>query len=339
MYTRFLAAELEQVNNLKVIQLESSAERKSQKILKAKVAGSQSLVHYPYFDLFFPTLPFFRGSKSVVTVHDVIPLKFPKQYPPGKKGKLTFFRQLLSLRKADAIITDSLSSKEDIVKHLHIRREKIHVVYLAANPELQQPEEKVLLTTMKKYQLPKEYVLYVGDINYNKNIPQLIKAMKYFPPHLHLVCVGRNFIPQDIPEWKAIETQLALSNVLDRVHFLTELSAAATNELAAVYAGAQVYVQPSLYEGFGLPILEAMQCRTPVVAVRSSSLVEVGGEVAEYVEDDAESLANGIKQVLSWSKTRREERVRAGYKWSKEFSWAKTALETVKVYHSLFPSK
>jgi glycosyltransferase involved in cell wall biosynthesis len=175
----------------------------------------------------------------------------------------------------------------------------------------------------------------VGEINYNKNIPQLIKAMKYLPREIKLVLVGRNFKPQDIQEWKWIETQLALSDVESRVSFIPDLGTDATQDLSAIYSGAIAYVQPSLAEGFGLPVLEAMQCRTPVVCANNSSLMEVGGQEVVFVEPEGEAIAQGAEAILEWSKTKRLEKTRSAYKWSQTFSWEKTAQQTATIYKSL----
>ncbi len=325
-YTRELVEHLEQIEGIEVFRSSTLGKKKDVK---------PDITHFPFFDLFFNTLPIEMSKKTVVTVHDVIPLKFPEFYPPGIKGKLRFEKQKLALKTASGVITDSESSKTDIIERLGIPAEKVHVVYLAANPNLVAQKDAVIGKILKRYQLPKEYLLYVGDINYNKNIPQLIKMVKFLPENLHLVCVGKNFVEQEIPEWQWVETQLALSNVAPRVHFLTNVLTDSEEDLAAIYSGALCYIQPSLYEGFGLPVLEAMQCRTPVVAANTSSLPEVGGEHAVYTGTSAEELAAGVEQILSWSKTRREQKIKEAYKWSQTFSWQKTAANTVEVYKKI----
>lgn len=325
MYTRFLTEALERNAEIEVFR--SGLEE----IKKPDV------VHYPFFDLFFPTLPFLKkGKKTIVTIHDVIPLLFPQQYPPGKRGALNFMRQKLALKNVNAVLTDSQASKKDIVFHLGVPKEKVHVVYLAANPFLEPISESAADRARKKLNLPKTYVLYVGDINYNKNVPQLIKALKYLPRHVHLVCVGKNFVEQEIPEWKAIEAQIALSNVMERVHFVPDILTDDYETLSAVYSGALTYVQPSLYEGFGLPLLEAMRCKTPVISAKNSSLKEVGDNVVLFSNTDAESFAENIEMILEMSENKREKMITDASKWEKKFTWDKTAKETIKVYKSLF---
>jgi len=323
MYTRFLTAALEKNSALEVF-------RSGLDEIK-----DQDITHYPFFDLFFPTLPFINRGKTVVTIHDVIPLLFPRQYPPGKKGSLNFMRQKLALRQVSAIITDSYASKKDIIFHLGVPSEKVHVVYLAANPFLAPTNDYQAEKVRKQYNLPKTYVLYVGDINYNKNVPQLIKALKYLPRHVHLVCVGKNFVEQEIPEWQAIAAQLALSDVMERVHFVPDILTDDYETLSAIYSGALVYVQPSLYEGFGLPLLEAMRCHTPVICGKNSSLKEVGDQVVLYSGTTAEDFSAKIEEVLAMSETKRNKIVAAASKWESNFTWEKTANETVKVYQTL----
>jgi len=329
-YTRLLKAALEARDDVRVIPIEKKADIKT--LQKEKLDPKTTVIHYPFYDLYFPTLPLLRKFKTVVTVHDVIPLKFPEFYKPGKKGHVTFYKQALALKSTDAVITDSQASKTDIEKYLKIKASIVHPVYLAAPPEVVAQSESAQQQVLEQLNLPKKYVLYVGDINYNKNIPQLIKILKFIPNDIHLVCVGKNFVEQDIPEWRWIEAQIALSDVSERIHFVTELGVEAVTQLSALYSGAIVYVQPSLYEGFGLPVLEAMQAKCPVVCSNNSSLIEVASDQAILVESTAEGMAEGVNEVLGWSKTHRQEVLKAAYTWSQQFTWTKVASETVEVY-------
>lgn len=324
-YTRLLAEHLEKNDGLTVVR--SGTEQATD--------FKPDLVHYPYFDLFFDTLPLIKKHPTVLTIHDVIPLIFPDQYQPGLKGKARLLKQRSALKNVKRVITDSNSSKTDIQQHLGVAADKIDVVYLAANPSLTAANDKEIRRVRRTYKLPRNYILYVGDINYNKNIPQLIKAMRYLPTNVKLVCVGKSFTPQDIPEWQWIKTQLALSDVEKKVKFINDVAGGATTDLAAIYSGAITYVQPSLYEGFGLPVLEAMQCRTPVVATQNSSLAEIAGETAVMVKETGESIAAGVKEVLGWSKTKRQRQIRAAFKWNQNFNWTKTAQETVAIYKKI----
>jgi glycosyltransferase involved in cell wall biosynthesis len=156
--------------------------------------------------------------------------------------------------------------------------------------------------------------------------------VKFLPDNINLVCVGKNFYPQDIPEWKWIETQLALSDVTHRVKFITTIEANATQTLSALYSGAVAYVQPSLYEGFGLPVIEAMQAKCPVVATDTSSLTEITHGHAILVQPEAEQFAEAVKTISSWSKTHRQEVIRDAFRWSEHYTWQRVAQETRDVY-------
>ncbi len=321
-YTRELVAALE---------LESAAVTRITK--RRSIAKHEfDLIHYPYFDLFSPTLRLHRSTPGVVTIHDLIPLQFPEQYKPGLRGKLAHIKQKKNLQKVKIIITDSEFSKQQLQDYLKIPEEKIAVVPLAGNPAIQRQPDEILTKTNRRLNLPKKYLLYVGDINYNKNIPQLIKALKFLPDEISLVCVGKNFSPQPIPEWEAIERQIALSNVAKRVHFYTAIGATETDVLSAIYSQALCLVQPSLSEGFGLPVLEAMQCGTPVVSTRLGSLPEVGGELAFYADPTAESLAEQATLVDKLTDAHRTKLGAESLAWSQTFTWKKTALATIAAY-------
>jgi glycosyltransferase involved in cell wall biosynthesis len=318
-YTRNLLAELKNVKNITV----------TTEPITGKTA---EIVHYPFFDIFFPTLPITLRKKTVVTIHDVIPLEFPEFYKPGIRGTLASLRQRLALRFTQAVITDSEYSKQKIHSLLGIPQEKIFVTYLAPNPELTEQPKDIVKAARAELNLPKDYILYVGDINYNKNIPQLIKCLKFLPDEVELVCVGKNFVEQSIPEWQWIDSQLALSDVSKRVKFVTNIGVEDTKLLGAVFTGALAYVQPSFSEGFGLPILEAMQCGCPVISSTGGSLPEVGGDVPLYVAPEAEAIARAVDNVLAWSSKNREAAINRGKAWAQQFSWAKTAERTMSVY-------
>jgi len=306
------------------------------------------LIHYPYFDLFFLTLPLVKSGKTVVTIHDVIPLVFPQKFPKGIKGWIKFQIQKLSLKGVEAVITDSYNSKKDIVRFLHFPEERIFVVPLAPGEEFKKleignclPREARRakwgkLEIGKKYSLPQKFILYVGDVNWNKNIPGLVKAFSKLKSNfsaLKLVLVGRAFLEENLPE---VQNLLQLFRLLKCGGDVLRLGFVPTEDLVAIYNLASVYVQPSFYEGFGLPVLEALSCGTPVVCARTSSLPEVGGKVAIYVNPyDIDDIARGISEVLRYDAMTRHKRVEEGLRWAKRFSWEKTAKETIKVYEKI----
>lgn len=279
------------------------------------------IIHFPHFDLFFLSLPLRKTAKWVVTVHDVIPLIFPKHFPPGLRGTIKFHIQKHLLHQADAIITDSLNSKKDIIKHLHIPAQKIHVIYLGVS-EAFHP-----LKIAKK-----PFILYVGDINYNKNIPSLLEAFAALhASDWQLVLAGQAW-KQSIPEVASLHQKIIDLGIKNQVKTMSPTS---TNELIRLYNQATLYIQPSLYEGFGLPILEAMACGTPVVSSNAASLPEVSGNAAIMVKPTVTDILAGLRQGLTLSPKQRNSYSKSGLAQAAKFTWAKTAQETIKVYNQV----
>jgi len=290
------------------------------------------LVHYPYFDLFLLTLPLKKMAKTVVTIHDVTPLVFPEHYPPGIKGKIKFLIQKFSLQNTAAVITDSHNSKKDIKMYLGYPEEKISVVYLAPGEKFKKmPTGSWQLATQRKYSFPDQFALYVGDVNWNKNILGLVKACKKIK--VPLVIVGKQAVQEDFDR-QHIENQ-SLVQLIERYGKDSEvkkLGFVSEEDLVKIYNLATAYCQPSFYEGFGLPVLEAMACGCPVVAAKTSSLPEICGEAAILIDPkDYNDIARGLKKVISDKMTRDKLR-KNGFVQAKKFSWRKTALETLKVY-------
>ncbi len=301
-----------------------------------KLPGDIDLVHFPYFEPFFLALPIYKKYKTVVTVHDLTPIVFPVAFPRGIKGEIKWQMQRYALRKANAIITDSQSSKKDIIKHVGARENKVSVVYLAAGENFRQIENSKWQTEFReKYNLPERFMLYVGDVTWNKNLPRLIDVVK--EAGMPFVMIGKNLISEDYDRDNPWNADLNRINELVRGDKkITRLGFVPDDDLVKIYNLASVFVMPSLYEGFGLPILEAMACGCPVITSKEGSLPEVAKDAALYVDAyNMESIANGIKKVLANEELRREL-VRKGLENVKKFSWKKTADETVKVYKEVF---
>lgn len=304
---------------------------------RSGIPESADVVHYPYFDPFFLTLPFMKHKKTVVTIHDLTPLLFPQLFPVGKRGMLKWWIQRFLIKQTDAIITDSESSKRDILRLLNIPQEKIHVVYLAAEESFTPQEIQKSVHILRKYNLPKEFVLYVGDATPNKNLPRLIDAMSTVS--IPIVMVGKalgeaheskNAWGKDIVyiQEKAMENKKII-----RLGFVSN------EELIALYNSAKVFVMPSLYEGFGLPILEAMQCGCPVVTTKQGSLSEIAAEGVLYVDAyNTQSIAQGIEKVIA-DRTLQEALAKKGFTQARKFSWKETAERTMQVYEKVFTEK
>ena len=297
-----------------------------------KIDNSTDLVHYPYFDPFFITLPFFEKRKRIVTVHDLTPLVFPKYFPSGLKGSLKWQIQKLNLAKSDRILTDSEASKRDISKYTGIDQNKIDVAYLAAGDEFKIIQTSKLKTDiLKKYNLPEKFVLYVGDVTWNKNLPRLIKST--IQTNVPLVMVGKaltetNFDKENPWNQDLVEVQ----SLIEKSKNIIALGFVPTDELIAIYNHATVAAMPSLYEGFGLPILEAMQSGCPVITTKEGSLPEVAGDCAFYVDAyDINSIADGVAEVFESPKLQTELSEK-GLAQAKKFNWRKTAEQTIGAY-------
>ena len=293
------------------------------------------LVHYPSFHPFFSTLPLNKRTKTVVTIHDLIPLIYPKYYPPGIRGRFKFLVQKVLVKRVGGIITVSETSKKDIVRFLGIPQEKIQVIYEAPRKIFKKLETgDWKLEIKKRYSLPNRFVLYVGDVNYSKNILGLAEACKM--AKTPLVIVGKQAAnenvnlshPENQPFAEFLEKYGKDPKVL-RLGFVSD------EDLVAIYNSATVYCQPSFYEGFGLPVLEAMACGIPVVAAKTQALVEIADKVAFFADPGKpEDIAEKISELLENSELR-AQLIREGGKRAKEFSWDKTAKETIDLYHQV----
>jgi len=325
-YTQRLLKELRKISGLTVKELRSKEEIRR---------ADYDALHIPYFQPYFFTLPFKRTKPLVVTIHDLIPVKYPGHYPPGVKGWWRWQIQKLLLRRADFIVTDSFASKYDIAELAGYPQDRIYVAYLAAGEEFRLIEnQRVKSIVREKYDLPEKFVLYVGDVNWNKNIPGLVKACK--KAEVPLVIIGkqaanRNF-DRTHPENKDLVWLQKYAGMNPKTVRL--LGFVPTTDLATIYNLAAAYCQPSFDEGFGLPLLEAMASGCPVVAANRGSLPEVAGEAAILAEPGAREIARALKKVLADASLRRRL-VQAGLRRAKEFSWEKTAQQTTRIYHLL----
>lgn len=309
-YTQRLIAELVKNSSLQLIKFDK------------KIPLSADLIHYPGFNPFHFSLPLINRLPYVVTVHDLTPIKFPQAFPSGIKGKIRWLIQRLQLRSASAIITDSKFSKRDIIKFTHIAGTKIHVIYLAPDPVFKP------LTPTKKFGLPDKFVLYVGDVNYNKNLPFLVKTCLELD--YPLVVVGKQAIDKNFdkthPENQDLVKFQDLVNANPKK--IITLGFVATKDLVEIYNLATIYCQISLAEGFGLPVLEAMACGCPVLTSRTGSLPEIcEGADLEFSPENLKRCWQSAALRLKLSQL--------GLIQAAKFSWAKTAKETIKVYETI----
>lgn len=294
------------------------------------------LVHYPYFEPFFLTLPIIEKYKRIVTVHDLTPIVFPDNFPAGIKGNLFWQIQRISLKNSIAIITDSLSSKKDIEKFVGIEGKKIDVVYLAAGEEFKKIENIGKKNeVIKKYNLPSKFVLYVGDVTWNKNLPRLLRAVHLLK--IPLVMVGKSLVEKNFDKTNPWNQDLVkVHQLAEKSDTIIRLGFVPTDDLVAIYNLATVFVMPSIYEGFGLPVIEAMQSGCPVITTKGGSLSEVGGEAVYYIDPfDTKDLTSGIEKVFT-SKDLQEKLAAKGLTQAKKFSWQETAKQTINAYKKSF---
>lgn len=287
------------------------------------------LAHVPYFaSPLFPTVP------TVVTIHDLIPLILP-----AYRGSLLvrLYTQLVAAaaRKAQAIITVSQASERDIVRCLHVSPERVHVTYEAAGEAFQPVEDEAQLAAIRqKYALPERYLLYLGGFDQRKNLSTLLRAFALLvnkQQQARLVIAGK--LPgRDSPLFPDPRRLVRDLDIVKRVSFTDWVP---EEDKPALLSGAMAFVFPSLYEGFGLPAVEALACGTPVIASNRSSLPEVVGEGGILVEPaDVEALAEAMEALLVDDVLRAELQQRALTQAAK-FSWKQTALETLAVYRKV----
>jgi len=282
--------------------------------------------HAPHY-----VLPALVGCRSVVTIHDCIHLMFP-QYLPNKAA-YAYARASMwaAARRSDRILTVSEASKRDILHLFNVKPEKIVVVYNAIDEHFSAtPSDEHVARVRERYQLDHKFVLYVGNIKPHKNLVRLIEAfsqLRRTHDDLKLLIIG-----DEISKLPALRRAVHSHKLHKYVRFLGYLK---DDTLTVLYRLASVFVFPSLYEGFGLPPLEAMASGTPVVTSNVSSLPEVTGDAAVLVDPyDVESIEDGMRRVIDDPKLADELRAK-GLKRAREFSWAHSVEKTQRVYREV----
>ena len=280
--------------------------------------------HAPHY-----VLPPAVRCRSLVTIHDCIHLMFP-QYLPNRVAYAYARASMWSaVRRSRRILTVSEASKRDIIHFFNVPPDKIVVVYNAIDERFRvTPSEEAVARVRERYQLDHGFVLYVGTIKPHKNLVRLIEAFSALRKrgfdHLTLLIIG-----DEISKLPALRRAVHSHKLHKHVRFLGHLP---DDTLAILYRLAAVFVFPSLYEGFGLPPLEAMACGTPVVTSNVSSLPEVTGDAAILVDPyDVQSIADGMARVLGDPALGAELSAR-GIVRSREFSWEHSVSRTRDIY-------
>jgi glycosyltransferase involved in cell wall biosynthesis len=272
------------------------------------------------------------GALNVVTIYDMTALLFPEHHTAGTR-ELQIRKFRFAQEKADAVIAISEATKRDIVAHLGISAQRVHVIYGGVSPAFHPIEARnALARALAPMGLsPGSYILYVGTIEPRKNLRRLIEAYHLLrkmmpPPAPKLVLAGAS-------GWKYQETFECVEdlNLEGAVVFLGRVSSEA---LPALYNGAVLFIYPSLYEGLGLPPLEAMACGVPVIASNVSSLPEIVGDAGILIDpQDVQALAAILKNLLEDGERRTELR-EAGLARASQFSWERAAREMLELYKS-----
>lgn len=281
------------------------------------------VVHFTSFNPFRVSVPFMTSAntKHILTIYDLIPLIYPKNYPPGIKGFICWELNKFLIRKSiDIVVTISETSKKDICRFLNIKPNKVFVTYLAPRNIFKKLDNRKWMHDIaKKYDLPARFALYVGDVNYNKNIPNLVKACKI--AKIPLVIAGQK--AKEIENMDLNHAELVhLKNVdwsgCKRIGFVGD------EDLVKIYNLAEVYVQASIYEGFGLPLLEAFECKTPIVVSRNQCHVEILGPGFRYF--DPNNINDIVENILAPNKNKSIIR---------KYTWQITADHTRYIYNKM----
>jgi glycosyltransferase involved in cell wall biosynthesis len=287
---------------------------------------SWEMVRRPPGVLFVPShvVPLWH-PRSVVTIHDLGYLHEPEAHTPSQRRMLDWTTRW-SCRAATKIIAISNATRFDLVKHYGVDEQKIRVIYHGISSSMTRASDHAIEEVKAKYGLPNRYILFVGTVQPRKNIARIAAAMKIVSdsglPQI-LVVAGK-------AGWLSEEVEQAIA-ATGRPDLLMRIGYVADRDLAALYSGADVFCFPSMYEGFGLPVLEAMACGTPVVTSTRSSLPEIAGDAAVLVDPTSvESIGAALVRVLS----NPDERVRlvdAGRRRAHQFSWEVCAKETLEL--------
>ena len=289
-------------------------------------------------DVFFsPThyLPILPPKNSASSILDVSYLRFPELFKRSDLQQLTIWTKF-SIKKAKKIFTISQASKDDIIKEYGVSEEKVVVTYPGIKSEIRIPKSEInskftmqnSKVLKEKYGISGDYILFVGTLQPRKNIVKLVEAFSRLrKKDIKLIVVGTK-------GWQYEEILQAPKkfNIQNKVKFLDNVT---DEDLPAFYKNALCFVLPSLYEGFGLPVLEAMRYGCPVLTSNASSLPEAGGDAAIYVDPlDVNDITKNLELIINNEKLRKKL-VEKGYEQVKKFSWEKTARETLNALEGL----
>lgn len=268
------------------------------------------------------------NARTVVTMHDAIFMRYPELYSSVYRS-IFIQKNKYACRVADRIIAISEQTKRDIIEYFDADESKISVVYQGCNNIFRAPisdEAKEMIR--KKYNLPEHYLLNVGAIEKRKNVALIIEAMQRKQVDAHLVIVGK----PELSYFKEVSALIAKYGLEGQVHFIHN---AQTVDLPIIYSLADIFIYPSIFEGFGIPILEALCVETPVISSTGSCFEETGGPDSCYINpQDADELGDAILEILSDSLLRNKMKLK-GLEFSERFTDRCVATNLMKVYQFL----
>jgi glycosyltransferase involved in cell wall biosynthesis len=290
-----------------------------------RLTGPFDVFHSPNF-----VLPPLARARALLTVHDLSFLRFPAGAEPGLRAWLEKIVPR-SLARADAVLADSRSTQTDLIDVLNVAPELITVVGAGVEARFRPIKaETELARVRRRYYLPERFILGLGTLEPRKNFPGLIRAFQQVAgadPSLRLVIAG-----QEGWLFDDIYRVTATSPVRNRIQFLGFVDEA---DLPALYNLAAIFAFPSFYEGFGIPVLEAMACGIPVVCSDNSSLPEVAGSAAQLVPTgDVEALAEALQRCLA-DESLRQDMIGHGFEQARKFTWTAAASRLLSVYRRL----
>ena len=268
-------------------------------------------------------------TKFVVTIHDLIFLKHPELY--SKLDILSYtFKYKKSCQNSDLIIAISEQTRQDIIEYFHINEQKIKVIYQSCNPDFYEPKSlQEKQRVRQKYHLPADFILYVGALAPRKNLITLVRALSLVPQEIQIPLI---LVGQGKTYKQKLMQKIHKLNLNNKVKFLNFVP---DKDLPALYQLATVFVYPSLYEGFGIPILEALFSKTPVITSKGSCFQEAGGLNSIYVDPhNPEELAWALEKVIS-DELLRQQMADKGYIYAQGFKQKNVARNLMQTYQDI----
>jgi len=290
--------------------------------------GWAHVFHSPDF-----VLPPVLRARTVLTIHDLSFIRHPECF---HKPLLAYASHAVprSVERADVVLADSESARHDLIELLHVPQDRVFVVYPAVESRFgPQEDSRTIRAMMRRYGIRRPFILGLGTLQPRKNFPRLIRAYdllrhEHHIPQQLVIAGGKGWLYDEITE--TID-ELGLGEQVLLPGFVAD------DDLPALYSAADVFAFPSIYEGFGIPVLEAMACGTPVVTTPVSSLPEVAGDAALLAPpEDVEALADALWQLLD-DTALRDELCERGFRQAKRFTWERAAAIVLRIYEQLGP--